>query len=140
MDLPTNVAYVKDANLFIWRPRGVLNEAIVNNILVVVREPEDSFERPFNRFTAFSALHALDLHFDYVFHVALYRRLSYEGGKVKSAFYVSSWSAGHYAKLHALVTDYSPLQVSVFTELEPAAKWLGVSIETLRQQKELKGG
>jgi hypothetical protein len=31
MDLPPNVDYVKEANLFVWRPRGELNEALVNN-------------------------------------------------------------------------------------------------------------
>jgi len=78
-----------------------------------------------------SALDAVDLNFDYVFHIALYRRLSYAGGKVKSAFYVSSSDAEHYAKLHAVPTDHSPLQVSIFTELAAAAKWLGVPVELL---------
>jgi hypothetical protein len=54
---------------------------------------------------------------------------------VKSAFYVSSSDAAHYAKLHALLTDHSPLQVSIFTELEAAAKWLGVPIGILTTQK-----
>jgi hypothetical protein len=43
MKLPDDVEYVEDACLFIWRPRGVLNEAVVNNIIVFVREQEDSF-------------------------------------------------------------------------------------------------
>jgi len=42
---------------------------------------------------------------------------------VKSAFYVSSSDAEHYAKLHAVLTD--------FTELAAAAKWLGVPVELL---------
>jgi hypothetical protein len=76
--------------IFIWRPRGVLSEALVNKIIVFVREQEETLDRSFNRFTDLSALDAIDLNFDYVFHIALYRRLSYAGGKVKSAFYVSS--------------------------------------------------
>jgi hypothetical protein len=131
MELPPDVEYVEDANLFIWRPRGVLNEGLVNNIIVFLREQEDSFDRPFNRFTDLSALDAVDLNFDYIFHMALYRRLSYAGNKVKSAFYVSSWSAAHYAKLHALVTGRSRLQVSVFTDPVAAANWLGVPIKLL---------
>ena len=54
---------------------------------------------------------------------------------MKSAFYVASSDAEHYAKLHALLTDHSPLQVSIFTELEAAAKWLGVPIELLMPQE-----
>ena len=131
MELPPDVDYIEDANLFIWRPRGVLNEGLVNNIIVFVREQEETLGRPFNRFTDLSAVDAVDLNFDYVFHIALYRRLSYAGSKVKSAFYVSSSDAAHYAKLHALVTGRSALQVSIFTEREAAAKWLGVPVESL---------
>ena len=134
MELPADVKYVKEANLFIWRPRGVLSEGLVNRIIVFVREQEETLGRSFNRFTDLSALDAVDLNFNYVFHIALYRRLSYAGGKVKSAFYVSSSDAEHYAKLHALLTDHSPLQVSIFTDRGAAAKWLGVPIETLMAQ------
>ena len=134
MELPADVEYVEDANLFIWRPRGVLNEALVNNIIVFVREQEKTLGRSFNRFTDLSALDAVDLNFNYVFHIALYRRLSYAGAKVKSAFYVSSSDAAHYAKLHALLTDYSPLQVSIFTDRGAAAKWLDVPVESLAVQ------
>src|SRR5437660_1258645 len=86
MKPPVDVECLEDARLFIWRPRGVLNEGLVNNIVVFVREQEESFGRPFNRFTDLSALDAVDLNFDYVFRIALYRRLSYAGDKVKSAF------------------------------------------------------
>jgi hypothetical protein len=135
MKLPPNVECVEAASLFIWRPRGVLNEGLVNNMVVFVREQEESFGRPFNRFTDLSALDAVHLNFDYVFRIALYRRLSYAGDKVKSAFYVSSWTAEHYAKLHALVTGRSQLQVSVFTDREAAAKWLGVPVGLLTPQE-----
>jgi len=135
MELPVDVEFVENANLFIWRPHGVLSEALVNNIIGFVREQEETLGRSFNRFADLSALDAVDLNFNYVFHIALYRRLSYTGGKVKSAFYVSSSDAEHYAKLHALLTDHSPLQVSIFTELEAAAKWLGVPIELLMAQE-----
>ena len=131
MELPADVEYVEDANLFIWRPSGVLSQALVNKIIGFVREQEETLGRSFNRFADLSALDAVDLNFNYVFHIALYRRLSYAGGKVKSAFYVSSSNAEHYAKLHALLTDHSPLQVSIFSDREAAAKWLGVPSELL---------
>ena len=134
MELPVDVEFVENANLFIWRPHGVLSEALVNNIIGFVREQEETLGRSFNRFADLSALDEVDLNFNYVFHIALYRRLSYAGGKVKSAFYVSSSDAEHYAKLHALLTDHSPLQVSIFSDREAAAKWLGVPSELLMAQ------
>src|SRR5213079_542814 len=50
---------------------------------------------------------------------------------VKTAFYVTSPDTTHYAKLHAMLTDHSPLHVSLFTERDAAAKWLGVPVEAL---------
>src|SRR5207302_4355430 len=135
MELPVDVEFVENANLFIWRPHGVIREALVNNRIGFVREQEETLGRSFNRFADLSALDAVDLNFNYVFHIALYRRLSYAGGKVKSAFYVASSDAEHYAKLQALLTNHSALQVSIFTELEAAAKWLGVPIELLMPQE-----
>ena len=67
-----------------------------------------------------------------VFHVARCRRLSVASrSAVKSAFYVTSSDSTHYAKLHAMLTDYSPLHVALFTDRAAAAKWLGVPIEAL---------
>src|SRR5207302_10659861 len=66
------------------------------------------------------------------FHVALHRRLSYAGREpVKSAFYVTDPQAAHLVRIHALMTDQSPLNVEMFEELEAAAKCLGVPVKSL---------
>jgi len=81
-----------------------------------------------------SALDAVDLNFDFVFHIALGRRLSAAPRPtVKSAFYVTSPTSTHYVKLHAMLTDYSPLHVALFTDRAAAARWLGVPLETLSE-------
>ena len=88
--------------------------------------------QPLNRFVDLSALDAVDLNFEFVFHVALGRRLSAAPKPpVKSAFYVTSPDTTHYAKLHAMLTDHSPLHVALFTDRAAAAKWLGVPLESL---------
>jgi len=128
--------YIEDVSLFVWRPRGVLDEAVVNKILVFVADQESKLGRPFDRFTDMSALNAVDLSFKYVFHVALYRRLSRAGREVvKSAFLVADPEIAHYIKLHAIMTDHSPLKVAMFEEREAAANWLDVPIEILTSQE-----
>jgi hypothetical protein len=123
MKLPPDVECIEDASLFIWRPRGVLNEARVNRIIAFVGDREGKFGRPFDRFTDMSALNAVDLTFKYVFHVALHRRLSRRGREeIKSAFFVTDPEIARSIKLHALVTDHSPLKVAMFEEREAAAK------------------
>jgi hypothetical protein len=136
MKLPADVTFIEDVTLFIWRPRGVLDEAMVNTILTFVVDQESKLGRPFDRFTDMSALNAVDLTFKYVFHVALYRRLSRAGREVvKSAFLVTDPEIAHYIKLHAIMTNHSPLKVSMFEERDAAAQWLGVPIGILTSQE-----
>ena len=120
----------------LWKPRGILNELLVNEIVAFIDVAEERASKPFNRFADLSALDMVDLNFKLVFHIALHRRLaSVPRSPVKSAFYVTSLATAHYAKLHAMLTDYSTLDVALFTERESAAKWLSVPVEVLMAQR-----
>jgi hypothetical protein len=134
MKLPAHVLFRKEVSLILWKPRGVLNQSKVNAIIAFIEAVEKRNSKPLNRFNDLSALDAVDLNFDFVFRVALGRRLS-AGPKpaVKSAFYVTGEVTTHYAKLHAVLTDYSPLDVALFTDRIAAAKWLGVPLEALSE-------
>lgn len=114
---------------------GVIDEAVVNKILLFMAKKEATSDKPFNRFTDTSAQEAIKLSFDYVFHIALYRRLSYAGKPpIKSAFYVTKPEVAHIVKLHAIMTDHSPIQVKMFEEREAAAQWLSVPLEMLEPE------
>ena len=116
----------------LWKPHGILDELLVNEIVAYIDVAEERASKPFNRFADLSALDAVDLNFRFVFHIALHRRLAFESHPpVKTAFYVTSTATAHYPKLHAMLTDHSPLHVSLFTERAIAAKWLGVPVEAL---------
>lgn len=116
----------------VWQPRGLVDEKAVNEIIRFIGPFEGIGSGLFDRFSDLSEIDGLDLNFDYVFHVALYRRMKYTGSlPVKSAFLVKSRESAHYAKLHAMLTDHSPLHVRVFTDRGAAARWLGVSVDLL---------
>ena len=135
MKLPANVLFRKKLSLFLWKPHDILDETLVNEIVAFIDAVEARASTPFNRFADLSALDAVDLNFKFVFDVALRRRLSYAPHPpAKSAFYVTSPATTHYAKLHAMLTDHSPLHVALFTERAAAAKWLGVPVEALIQE------
>ena len=132
MKLPAHVLFRKDLSLLVWKPRGIMDESTVNEMVAFIEAVEKRNSKPLNRFSDVSALDAVDLNFNFVFHVALGRRLSVKRRPaVKSAFYVTSSDTVHYAKLHAMLTDYSPLHVALFTDRAAAAKWLGVPLEAL---------
>ena len=132
LKLPAHVLFRKDLSLIIWKPRGILDQATVNEMVAFIEAVEKRHREPLNRFADLSALDAVDLNFDFVFHVALGRRLSAAPRPaVKSAFYVTSADSTHYTKLHAMLTDHSPLHVALFTDRAAAAKWLDISLDAL---------
>jgi hypothetical protein len=138
LKLPAHVLFRKDLSLMLWKPHGILNEVLVNEIVAFIDVAEDRASKPFNRFADLSALEMVYLNFKLVFHIALHRCLvSVPRSLVKSAFYVTSLATAHYAKLHAMLTDYSTLDVALFTEREAAAKWLKVPVEVLMAQRQL---
>jgi hypothetical protein len=132
MPPPPRVEFNEEVDLLLWRPHGILGESVVNKIIAYIGEKEAKSERPFNRFSDVLQINTFDLNFRYVFHVCLFRRLSSMGRTpVKSAILVPSAEHAHYLKLHAIVTQGSPLQVQLFQDREAAANWLGLPIERL---------
>ncbi len=129
---PSDIQFHEDVRLLVWRPRGVLNEAALKHIVTLIGDLESKSGNPFNRFTDTLAADAIDLNFRYVFHTSLFRRLSYTcRPPVKSAILVSGPTRAHYSKMHAMLTQGSPIKVRIFEEREAAAKWLGVPVELL---------
>ena len=132
-----DVETLEEARLFVWRPRGVLNEEQVNKIVAFLGREEKKLHVPYDRFTDLSLLYAVDLTFNYIFHIALYRRLSRLGKEpFKSAFLVTNPAVARYVKLHALMTDHSPIKVAIFKDRKAAAVWLGVEVGLLEARAE----
>jgi hypothetical protein len=135
MKLPYDLEFHEDIRLLVWRPRGVVNKAAVNKIISVIGELEFTSKEPFNRFSDTVAADAVDLNFKYIISVSLYRRRFY--GKrppVKSAILATDATLIHYGKVHALLTQGSPLKVRVFQDRSEVAQWLGVPLERLSSE------
>ena len=132
MQLPSDVEFYEDIRLIVWRPRDLLNREAVNKIITIIGELETTLEEPFNRFSDTVGAHEVDLNFEYIIHVSLYRRAFYAGRPpIKSAILATDATAIHYGKVHALLTQGSPINVSVFQDRKEAAQWLGVPIAIL---------
>jgi hypothetical protein len=132
MKLPPDLEFHEDIHLLIYRPRGVIDEAAVKKILSVLEDLEAKLEKPFNRFSDTLAADEVELNFKYVIQVSLCRRLSYAGHPpVKSAILATDATMIHYARLHALLTQGSPINVHVFKDRQGAANWLGLPVERL---------
>jgi hypothetical protein len=128
---PADIQFHEDVRLLMWRPRGVLNEAALEQIVTLIGDLEASSEIPFNRFTDTTAADAIDLNFRHVFHVALFRPLLRwsSAGKIRYSRYEPYPRS--LSKMHAMLTQGSSIKARIFEEREAAAKWFGVAVDLL---------
>jgi len=132
MKLLPELEFHEDIRLLIYRPRGLVNEAALNKTLSALEDLEANLQEPFNRFSDTLAADEVELNFKYVIQFSLHRRLAYAGHPpVKSAILATDSTMIHYGKMHAVLTQGSPIKVRVFQDRKEAADWLGVPIERL---------
>ena len=132
MKRPPEIEFHEDIRLLIYRLRGLLNEAAFNKVLSALEDLEAKLQEPFNRFSDTLEAHEVELNFKYIIQVSLHRRLSYASRPtVKSAILATDSTMIHYGRLHALLTQGSPINVCIFQDRKEAAKWLAVPIERL---------
>jgi hypothetical protein len=116
----------------IHRPRGVLNSAGVNKLISVIGELEFALKKPFNRFLDTVGADAIDLNLEYIRRVSVYRRRVYGNRPaIKTAILATDSTMADYGRLHASLTQGSPINVRLFEDRKEAAQWLGVPLELL---------
>ena len=138
MNFPPGLQVHKNNRLLIWRPRGLLDEKVVSDVIAAVGRLEMELHEPFNRFSDTAGVEQVELNYQYVINVALYRRFAYAHRKpIKSAILATHPEFIHYAQLHALLTRGSTIDVRIFPDDRPAvAQWLGAPVELLAAESE----
>ena len=139
MKLPPDIEFHDDIRLLIYRPHGVIDEAAVKKVISVLEDLETKLDKPFNRLSDTLAADEVELNFKNVIQFSLCRRLSYAGHPpVKSVILATDATMIHYARLHALLTQGSPINVRVFKDRQEAADWLGVPLERLTTDRQAR--
>ena len=138
MIFPFGVQFHAEQRLLVWRPRGLLDEKVVSDVVAALSQLEMELHEPFNRFSDTAGVEQVDLNYQYVISVALYRRFAYAHRKpIKSAILATHPNFIHYAQLHALLTRGSTIAVRIFPDERAAvAEWLGVPVELLAAESE----
>jgi hypothetical protein len=132
LSLPPDVEFRNDFCLLIHRPRGVLNRTAINKMISILGELEFTLKKPFNRFLDTTAINAVDLNLEYIRRVSLYRRRVYGNRQsIKAAILATHSTLADYGRLHASLTEGSPINVRVFEDRKEAAQWLRVPLELL---------
>ena len=133
MIFPVGVEFHAEQRLLVWRPRGLLDEKVVSDVVATLGQLEMELHEPFDRFSDAAAVEQIDLNYEYVISVALYRRLAYaERPPIKSAILATHPKFIHYAQIHALLTLDSPIDVRIFPDDRHAiAQWLDAPVELI---------
>ena len=133
MILPFGVQFHADQRLFVWRPRGLVTEEIVSDLVAALGQLEAELREPFNRFSDTAGVDQIAVNYDYVISVSLYRRFAYAlRPPIKSAILAIDPTLVHIAQVHRLITQDSSIQVRVFSDDRPAiAEWLGAPLHLL---------
>jgi hypothetical protein len=132
LPLPPDVEFHEDIGLLIHRQRGTVNRIALNKIITLIGELEFTLKKPFNRFLDTVAADAVDLDLEYIRRVSLYRRHFYGNRPpIKTAILATQSSLAEYGRLHASLTEGSPINVRVFDDRKEAAAWLGVPSKLL---------
>src|SRR5215470_5354172 len=127
LPLPPDVEFHEDIRLLIHRPRGAVNRIALNKIITLIGELEFTLKKPFNRFLDTVAADAVQLDLEYVRRVSLYRRHFYGNRPpIKTAILATHSALVEYGRLHASLTEGSPINVRLFEDRKEAAQWLGV--------------
>lgn len=138
MNFPAGVQFHEDNQLIVWRPRGLLDEKVVSDVVALLARLEAKFREPFNRFWDSTKVDQVELNYEYIIKVALYRRLAYANRPpIKSAILAIDSQLLHYAQLHAVLTRGSSIHVRIFqNDRGTVAQWLGVPIGLVAAEAE----
>jgi hypothetical protein len=133
MIFPFGVQFHTNQRLLVWRPRGLLDEKVVTDVVAALGQLEMELHEPFNRFSDTVGVEQVELNYEYVISVAFYRRFAYAHPKpIKSAILATHPEFIHYAQLHALLTRGSSIDVRIFPDDRPAvAQWLDAPVELI---------
>jgi hypothetical protein len=133
MIFPFGVQFHADQRLLVWRPRGLLTEEMVTDVIAALSQLEAELREPFNRFSDAAGVDQIAVNYDYVISVCLYRRFAYaDRPPIKSAILATDPTLVHIAQVHRLITQDSSIQVRVFPDDRPAiAQWLGAPLDLL---------
>ena len=116
----------------VGRPMGILDAQTAARIVELVEIKEMETETGFSRFCDLSRLEAIHLSFAEVLTLAERRSLFNPNDvRVKSAFLATNPLTFGIACMYEMLLNSSRIEVRVFSELDAAAKWLGVKSDRL---------
>ena len=129
---PTHLRHYPAHNLVAWRPQGILDDLLLDEIgewLCTVEKVSPQFER----FVDFGRLTHVAVRTDHVFQFARKRAEQLAGfAQARSALLSEDWVGFGIAHLYEELMAGTQIDVRAFRDRAKAAVWLGVPAEILK--------
>ena len=130
---PPNLRHYPACQLVAWRPEGILDDGLLDNIAEWLFAIEKA-SLPFKRFVDFSGLTVVSIRTRHLFEFARKRAEQFAGiAPVRTALYCDDWVGFGIAKLYESLMENTPIEARVFQRLPSAAEWLDVPLSVLQQ-------
>lgn len=123
--------YFPEWHLVTWHPRGVLDDALADQIVAFIELQERIQAVPFDRYVDLSGLTHVELETGHVFNIAMRRHRAKQ--LVKSAFWSDKIVTMCIANMYETFMASATIKVRAFTQQKSAAEWLEVPIEILSE-------
>lgn len=128
--------YHSEHRLAIWRLRGVLNDALADQVVRFIELQEFAAGMPFDRFIDLSGLTQIRLQPGHIFDLAGQLPKGQSGQPVKSALFSDQIVGLGLARMFEDLMRNAASYVRAFQDLTAAARWLGVPPELLRSSQD----
>ncbi len=129
---PGHIRHYPAHNLFAWRPEGVLDDALLDQIGEWLCNIERT-SPPFDRFVDLSRLTEVAVRTDHVFDFARKRSEELAGAQpMKSATYSEDWVGFGIARMYESLMEGTSIDVRAFRDRAKAAIWLEVPAQILK--------
>lgn len=127
--------------LVTWHPRGILDDALLDEIAYFTETLELVSEHPFDRYTDLSGLSEIHLQIGHIFQVAKERKKAhFDLPPVKSAFFCDKFVGFGIARMYESLMEGSSIDARGFRDRAEAAAFLGVPQDVLEDTDQpLKG-
>ena len=123
---PSYLRHYAAHNLVVWRPEGILDDALLDAIAEWIVTIE-KVSLPFKRFIDFSRLTIISVRTRHVFDFAQKRAEQFTGiAPVRTALFSDDWVAFGIARLYESLMEGTPIEARAFRDRHGAAAWLSV--------------
>src|SRR5690349_18060140 len=125
---PPFLRYYDDYRLIAWRPEGVLDDGMLDQIADWLVDIEIA-SLPFKRFIDFSRLSGIAVRTAHIFEIARKRAEDYTGTEVvRTGLYCDEWIGFGIAQFYESLMETTRIEASAFRERLQATEWLNVPL------------